>query len=58
MGDFLACCSLAVDAAGAGPEDEPDGRPGISSSSVTTNPRAVISLRRMIRLWGKRPFDV
>lgn len=41
----------------AGPEV--DGRPAISScSSVTTRPFAVISLLRIIRLWGNKPRDV
>lgn len=36
-----------------------DGRPEISScTSVTIRPLAVISLLRMMRLWGNKPRDV
>lgn len=39
-------------------EDEVEGRPAISCSSVTTRPFAVISLLRIIRLCGNRPLVV
>jgi len=38
---------------------EVEGKPEISScSSVTTRPLDVISLLRMIRLWGNKPREV
>lgn len=38
---------------------EVEGKPEISScSSVTTRPLAVISLLRIIRLWGNKPREV
>lgn len=38
---------------------EEDGRPEMSSwTSVTTRPFAVISLLRIMRLWGNKPRDV
>jgi len=37
---------------------EVEGKPEISCSSVTTRPLDVISLLRMIRLWGNRPREV
>lgn len=66
MGDLRAPeePSLFVDAADdttasgdGGPEVE--GRPETSSwTSVTTSPFDVISLLRMIRLWGNKPREV
>ena len=56
IGDLRGVCSSATGAM-AGPADV-DGSPLISSSSVTISPLFVISLRRMMRLWGKSPRDV
>ena len=57
MGDLLRG---AGSSAGGGISEVPEveGKPEISSSSVTTRPLDVISLLRMIRLCGKRPRAV
>ena len=56
-GDPLPSVCAGLGLGGIGDADV-DGSPEISSSSVTTSPRAVISLRRMMRLCGKSEREV
>jgi hypothetical protein len=53
MGDFFGIASSTF------ADSMVDGKPEMSSwTSVTTRPLAVISLFRMMRLWGNKPRAV